>query len=180
MKTITITERPKIKTSQLLEEARSLFPVWSYYDDARLDKEFPAPKKATTRHFLNSVEPDEVTLGKSTREADPDMKGITLRERIMLEIAFFKETGKHLDIKGVTFCSGSRYADGSVPYAYWYDDLFGIGWYNLDYSNSDYGIRSAVSLNSSSSLPIETQETPDITQALQTVKDAGYIVYKQM
>ena len=173
MNTILIKEQPNKKTSELLEECKSLFPVWSYYNDERLDSDFPAPKEATERYFLNSVEPDEVTLGKSTREADPDMNGITLRERIIMEIDYFKNTGKHLDIKGLTFCSGSRYSDGCVPYADWLGGKFKVGWSYLDYCNSDYGIRSGVALDSSSLLPLSLE------RAIGMVVMAGYKVSKE-
>ena len=69
-----------------------------------------------------------------------------LLERIIFEIKYFSETGKHLDIKGLTFCSGSRYSDGDVPSAGWALDEFWVDWCGLDYSRSDFGIRSAVRL----------------------------------
>ncbi len=93
------------------------------------------------------VEPDQEFLGKSTKEADPEMKtGITLLERIIFEIKYFIETGNHLDIKGLTFCSGSRYSDGGVPGAIWYSDRFKVRWYDLAGSGSSCGVRSAVRL----------------------------------
>lgn len=59
---ITITERPDLKTSDLLNLCRAKFQVWSWYNDKKLDEEFPAPKTATTRYFLNEQEPDKETL----------------------------------------------------------------------------------------------------------------------
>jgi hypothetical protein len=173
MNTILIKEQPNKKTPELLEECKSLFPVRSYYNDERLDSDFPAPKEATERYFLDSVEPDEVTLGKLAREADPDMKGITLRERIIMEIDYFKKTGKHLDIKGLTLCSGSRYSDGDVPCAFWFGDGFKVRWYHLDCYDSGYGIRSAVALDSSSLLPLSLE------RAIGMVVMAGYKVSKE-
>lgn len=127
-----------------------LFSSWKYYDD--LDKAISKNVRNTENHYAvwvrDEVEPDQEFLGKSTREADPDMKiGITLLERIIFEIKHFTETGKHLDVKGLTFCSGSRYSDGGVPNAGLLNDGgFRVLCSGLGRSFSDYGIRSAVSL----------------------------------
>lgn len=175
MKTIQIKERPKLKTSELLQLCRDKFPVWSYLSDEELDKQFPAPEKATSRIFLDSIEPDKETLGKSVQEADPNQKGITFRERIIMELEYFKKTGNHLDIKGATFCSGSRNADGYVPGCYWYGGKFRVDWYYLGHSYSDYGVRSAVALDSFSFNP-----EPDIEKAIEIVKQAGYKIIKEI
>lgn len=148
-KTICIRDEAKLKTSEIFAQCTALFPTWSYYDTEELDKEFPIPKEPTKRYFLNEQEPDKTTLGKSTSEADPKMKGIKLRELLLLELAYFKETGNHMDIKGVTFCSGSRSSDGGVLGARWNHGGFRVSWYRLDSSGSGCGIRSAVSLDSS-------------------------------
>jgi hypothetical protein len=171
MKTFEIKETKK-KTSEIMAEMRKLFKVWSYLDDERLDNEFPPPKKITTRNFLYSVEPDDATLGKSAKEADPEMSGITLRERLLMEIIYFKETGNHLDIKGVTLCSGSRYSAGSVPGVYWHSDGVYVYWYNLDNAGQSYGLRSAVSLNSFNSNP---EFEPEITEIKIKVGDKEII-----
>jgi hypothetical protein len=146
-KTFTITETNK-KTSEIMAEMRSLFKVWSYYDDAELDKDFPPPKEITIREFEYSVEP--TTLDVSAKEGDPEMKGITLRERLLMEILYFKETGKHLDIIGWTICSGSRYSDGDVPGVYFNPSNDGVYvfWYDLDDSGATGGLRQAVSPSS--------------------------------
>ncbi|MFA6523938.1 MAG: hypothetical protein WC264_01205 [Candidatus Paceibacterota bacterium] len=128
-----------------------LFVSSKYYDD--LDKAISKNIRNTSSHYAvwvrDEVEPDAETLGKSTRQADPDMKiGITLLERIIFEIKYFTETGNHLDVKGVTFCSGSRDSDGDVPSTYLDDDgEFEVHCHFLDDSYSDYGIRSVVELD---------------------------------
>jgi hypothetical protein len=127
-----------------------LFSSWKYYDD--LDKAISKNIRNTESHYAvwvrDEIEPDAEFLGKSTRETDPDMKvGVTLLERIIFEIKYFTETGKHLDIKGLTFCSGSRDSGGYVPGAcLYYDGEFRVSYSGLGDSSSDYGIRSAVSL----------------------------------
>lgn len=143
----TITDTPNKKTSEILQEMKNKFPVWSYYSDTELDAQFPAPKEQMTRKFLKSIEPDEDLLGKSTRECDAmGVQGITLRERLLMELSYFSETGKHLDVKEVTFCSGSRDSDGYVPGVGLYN--FGevrVNWYCLDLSYSKVGVRRAIS-----------------------------------
>lgn len=125
-----------------------LFTSWKYYDD--LDKAVTKNVCNTDSHYAvwvrDEVEPDIEFLGKSTKQADPDMLiGVTLLERIIFEIKYFTETGKHLDIKGLTFCSSSRNSDGDVPDAYLNNDgKFRVDDCNLGNSDSGYGIRSAV------------------------------------
>ena len=126
-----------------------LFVSSKYYDD--LDKAISKNIRDTSSHYTiwvpDEVEPEQKFLGKSTRESDPDMKiGVTLLERIIFEIIYFTETGKHLDVKGLTFCSGSRDSVGDVPVAgLGGDGSFEVGYDDLDYSDSGCGIRSAVS-----------------------------------
>ncbi|PCI30239.1 hypothetical protein COB55_00460 [Candidatus Wolfebacteria bacterium] len=57
------------------------------------------------------------------------IKGITLLERMLLELKYFRETGKHLDIENITLCSGSRFPDDRVPGASWRDGGFGVCWF---------------------------------------------------
>jgi hypothetical protein len=47
---------------------------------------------------------------------DEPSDGITLEERLLYGIAYFRETGKHLDQQCITRCDGSRTLDGYVPY----------------------------------------------------------------
>ena len=132
-----------------MQMCRDKFSIWSYYDDARLDKGFPAPKKETTRYFIKEQEPDKETLGLSVNEFEkkyPKENGITLRERLLLELAYFDETGEHLDVKGITFCSGSRFSNGLVPGVFLNNDEVRVLWYYLGRSSSDYGVRSCIDI----------------------------------
>jgi len=112
-----ITDGPKSpKTSALMDTMRSKFKVWSWYDDKQLDKDFPVPKKATTRYFAKTVEADEDLKNKSAEQLEEEgIECITLRERLMAEIQYFDETGQNLDVNNITLCAGSRYAGGDVP-----------------------------------------------------------------
>ncbi|MDD3663136.1 MAG: hypothetical protein PHT84_04695 [Candidatus Pacebacteria bacterium] len=141
---------PKGMTMNLAFKIGSgLFKSWEYTDD--LDVVVTKNIRNTENHYAiwvrDEVEPDQEFLGKSTRQADPDMKiGITLLERIIFEIKYFTETGNHLDVKGLTFCSGSRHAYGLVPDACLSSSgWFHVIWRSIDNSDDKYGIRSAVS-----------------------------------
>ena len=150
----TITERPNVQTSELLAKCKTLFPVLSYYDDTQLDKDFPPPKKATTRYFRKNIEADKNLANKSAEELEKDnVSGVTLRERIIMELEYFKETGKHLDIINITLCTGSRDVDGSVPDADWYGGKFGVGWACPGSRGPSLRSRAAVSVDTVSTLP---------------------------
>ena len=86
-----------------------------------------------------------VVIFKKTVEADPDQKdksadmlkaegvqGITLLERLLLELGYFLATRKHLDNENWTLCSGSRYSDGGVLSVCRDRDgrRLCVGWYN--------------------------------------------------
>jgi hypothetical protein len=119
----------------------------SYGDiDASVTKNMRTASESYAVWVKDEVEPDQEFLGKSTNQADPNMEiGITLLERMIFEAKYFSETGKHLDIKGATFCSGSRRSGGGVPGTLldYYDEVF-VGWSDLDLCGSKYGIRRAV------------------------------------
>jgi hypothetical protein len=157
---VQIPTKPTVGKWRLLFIAKDLtlnqvfnawtFPKWRVSED--LDAYFPTHSRLPTEHYAvwvqDSIEPDAIHRGKSTRKVDPDMKiGITVLERMIFESKYFDETGNHLDVKGLTFCSGSRSADGHVASV----DLLSDGevyvfWSDLDSSNSNYGVRSAVPL----------------------------------
>jgi flagellar biosynthesis/type III secretory pathway protein FliH len=90
--TIKITDNPKVKTSALMQQMRDRFKVWSWYSDEELDKQFPPPKKATTRYFNDTVEGDEDLRNISANDIkEKNIPTCTLRERLLME-----ETHKEL------------------------------------------------------------------------------------
>lgn len=62
--------------------------------------------------------------------AEDGVDGTTLLEALLLWLAYFVATGKYLDAKQVTLCSGSRDSDGGVP---------GVGWGSIDRGVYVYG-----------------------------------------
>ena len=80
----------------------------------------PAKNGSYWVKFLKTVEADPELKDKSANTlAEEKIKGITLLERLLLELGYFLATGNHLDIENVTLCSGSRRSNGRVP---------GMGW----------------------------------------------------
>ena len=125
------------------------FPKWKYTDD--LDKAVSQNVRTADDSYAvwirDGMGPDQEFLGKSTREADPEMKiGITLLERMILEAKYFSETGENLDKKSLTFCSGSRYSVGAVPCVCFDGGRVRVYWNFLDNSDAACGVRRAVSL----------------------------------
>lgn len=119
-----------------------------------LDKEVTANDRDPNRDgsyqvsFAKNVEADPEFAGKSANQLkEQNHKGITLLERLLLELAYFIATGKHLDEKNVTLCSGSRRSDGRVPSVYWNSEDRGVyvGWYRPDHALVHLRSRSVVS-----------------------------------
>ncbi len=75
-----------------------------------------------------------------------EVAGMTLMERLLLEYKFFKKTGKHLDTESHTICSGSRYADGSVPLVGWnsLESVLEIDFASADETGPQQRIREVV------------------------------------
>lgn len=147
-----ITDDGKLKTSEIIAQMNKKFDVWSWYDMEQLDTDFPPPKVATTRHFKKTVEADEDLKNKSADDLEKEgVKGITLRERLIMELVYFEENGEHLDVQNATLCSGSRDSDGDVPCdvpcVLWSSDGRGVcvRWYRPSSSYPDLRARAVVS-----------------------------------
>jgi hypothetical protein len=84
--------------------------------------------------FAREVEGDEYSRGSSADKlTELGCKGITLLERLLLGLGYFLTTGRHLDVKNVTLCLGSRLNDGRVAYVHFVTshDHHNGGWYNI-------------------------------------------------
>ncbi len=91
------------------------------------------------------MEADEELKNKSANMlAEAGIKGETLPERLLHELKYFTDTGKHLDVKNTTLCSGSRDPYGVVPLVDWLSVAGGMRmhWCGLD----DLRARAAVTL----------------------------------
>lgn len=142
----SITDDGSKKTSELLQACRDRFTAVSYFTDEELDRQFLPPATVTTRKFRKVVEADPENANKSADDLN-QAEQITLRERLLMEIHYFQETGgEHLDTQNATLCAGSRYSAGLVPRVYWRRDgaeLY-VGWAHRDYRDGGLRSRSAV------------------------------------
>jgi hypothetical protein len=136
---------------QLYAKCKELFPCWRWTDE-NLDKkvvwnERNAKNGAYAIWVKDEVEADEELKNISANSIkERKITAETLAERLIHELKFFDETGKHLDIKNVTLCSGSRYDDGFVPDVDWDDDSrLSVDWYYPDFTNDDLRSRQVVS-----------------------------------
>jgi hypothetical protein len=117
--------------------------VYLYIND--LDKDVPTNGRDPNSgsyvvSFRRTVEADEENKNLSANQLkEAGHIGITLLERLLLELGYFSVTGKHLDEKNWTLCSGSRCSDGCVPRVDWGSDLrrVCVYWYGPG-SSSDY------------------------------------------
>jgi hypothetical protein len=105
---------------QVYDKCESLFPCWKYTDsdlDTVVSRNDRDPKNGTYAVWLRDrVEADEELKNKSANNLKrKGIKGITLLERLLFGLKYFRETGKHLDIINWTLCAGSRHSDGDVP-----------------------------------------------------------------
>ncbi len=131
-----------------------VFMVWkfkkaSYVYGKTIDSKIASGRCAVESYAIwakDTREPDANFLGKSVNETDPNMRnGITLLERMILESKFFAETGEHLDINGITMCSGTKDNDGNIPSVY--TDTLGmvaIGCDSKNTSAKNRGIRYVI------------------------------------
>ncbi|MCX6722987.1 MAG: hypothetical protein NT094_02845, partial [Candidatus Staskawiczbacteria bacterium] len=124
--------------------------VWTYVDD--LDKNVPTNDRDPNRDgsyvvgFRRVVEADEENANKSasTLKAE-NHKGITLLERLLLELGYFLTTGQNLDVANITLCTGSRGARGNVPSVYFDYGRVRVDWCHPSDSGGILRSRSAVS-----------------------------------
>ena len=136
---------------KLLDKCKELFPCWKY-TDKNLDEIITSDRTAKDGPyavwFRDRIEADEKLKNLSANELKKrNILGITLEERLLYELKFFRETGKHLDINNWTLCTGSRYSDGVVPCVYWGgdSDKLDVGWCGPGVACGSLRARQAVS-----------------------------------
>lgn len=122
---------PQINNNQVFDACTKAFKgkAWRYEDDLNTVTDIvERPQGPYVVWVHDTVEADADMANKSAEDiAAAGTNTMTLRERMVLELAYFDETGKHLDIENVTLCAGSRYRGGRVPHAHWLGE-FGVGW----------------------------------------------------
>ena len=134
--------------NQVYTACEKHFPCYRYMKD--LDKDATLNERTSEKAYAiwvrDTVEADEIRKNKS---ADMEKEGLTtetLLERMLHELKYFLETGKHLDIDNWTLCSGSRGSGGGVPGAYWSGGGFCVRWCSRDDRCSYLRPRQAITL----------------------------------
>ena len=104
---------------KIYDKCAETFPSWKW-TDSNLDEIVTSDRTCQNGSYVvwirDRVEADEELKNLSANQLKKrKISGITLEERLIYELKYFKETGKHLDIQNVTLCAGSRFRDGNVP-----------------------------------------------------------------
>ena len=137
--------------NQMVKIMRTKFDMWLYTDDldkAIIKNDRSNDKSAYAIRVSDRVEADEEYKNLSAKQiAEQGVDGITVLERLLYELMYFTETGKHLDVDNYTLCTGSRDADGSVPDVYWSPDYrkVSVYWCSPDDSADRLRTRAVVS-----------------------------------
>lgn len=143
-----ITVPKGMTVEKALEECKKNFDVYCWYDNFKGMTNDREPTEEYTAKFKANIEADEELKNLSANELkEKGIKGITLLERLLLELDYFKRTGGHLDVDKVTLCSGSRRSGGRVPRVHWnagHRKLY-VHWYCLSNSDSRLRARAVVS-----------------------------------
>ena len=133
--------KPEYTAQYLFDECKKLFDCYTWFD---LDSVTSDRHGEYTVTFKPNVEEDEENKNKSANDVK-GLKTITLPERLLLELNYFKATGKHLDIVNITLCAGSRSHAGNVPRVSWHDLQVNVYYCGPDDGYGDIRTRSAVS-----------------------------------
>lgn len=118
-----------ITPQRLYDKCVQLFPSWKW-TDGDLDEIVTSDRTGAYAIWIRDrVEADEELKNLSANQLkERGVSGITLEERLIYELNYFKETGQHLDTQNVTLCSGSRYSGGYVPYVVWFGGKMRVNW----------------------------------------------------
>ncbi|MFH1956422.1 MAG: hypothetical protein ABIJ28_02130 [Patescibacteria group bacterium] len=126
--------------------------VWRWTDKNLDEIVVQNERTAQNCHYAiwvrNETESDENLKNLSSNDIkNQNLTTETLAERLIHELKHFQETGKHLDIKNVTLCAGSRDVDGSVPGVGWFPGCGGmsVGWCGPGFRDDSLCARQAVS-----------------------------------
>ncbi|MCX6739928.1 MAG: hypothetical protein NTZ49_01720 [Candidatus Parcubacteria bacterium] len=129
---------------RLYDKCKQLFPTWKWTEkdlDEIVTSDRTAKDGAYAIWVRDRVEADKELKNLSANALkEKKINGITLEERFVYELTYFRECGRHLDGQNVTLCSGSRYSDGDVPSVGFYTDKVYVDYYNPDDANA--GLRS--------------------------------------
>ena len=141
---------PGVTPNKIVAAFRTLgVTVYTYVDD--LDGGVPTNDRDANKtgsysiRFKRTIEADPENANKSANDR-VGKTDITLTERLLLELGYFLATGKHLDVKNITLCAGSRRSDDLVPSVSWYADdrTLCVYWYSPGHRRPRLRARTAV------------------------------------
>ncbi len=133
---------------ELYKKCEELFKAWKDIDISQITSERNPKDGSYIIWVKDNEESDEDMKNKSADDIkEQNIKTETFEERLLHELKYFKETGKHLDEINVTLCAGSRFLYGSVPSVYWRLDngKMNVDWYSPARRNDSIRARVAVS-----------------------------------
>ncbi|HEV8666227.1 MAG TPA: hypothetical protein VN665_00050 [Candidatus Paceibacterota bacterium] len=138
---------PGITNNQVFDACTKAFKTWRYDSDLNTVCDIvKRPEGPYVVWVRDVVEADDKMKNKSAKDIEvAGTNTLTLKERMILELAYFDETGKHLDIDNWTLCAGSRDSGGRVPHVHWNDDKLHVGWTYVDDRDSYLRARVAAS-----------------------------------
>ncbi len=138
-----------LTVQRLFDKCAELFPTKNWME-GNLDEIVTSDRNASQRAYAiwvrENVEADKELKNLSANDiAEKGITAETLEERLLDEIKYFKQTGKHLDIANVTLCTGSRLSDSIVPSVGWSIDRLDAGSYGPDDRSDGLRARQVVS-----------------------------------
>lgn len=138
---------PSLKIEEVLAQCKKRFPVWRWTEED-LDQITKSTRNATTEPYAIWVrdlpEADPIHANKSYNAlAREGIVGITLLERLLYELKYFMETGKHLDLQSATLCTGSLYSGDSVTHVHWRGGKLCVDWCHRGLAHPTLRVREA-------------------------------------
>jgi hypothetical protein len=128
-----------LSPNQAFDVCQQKFPCWRYTEDLNEATKDRNDREATQDYAIwvrDRQEADEELKNLTVDQLkEKGIKGITLLERIIFELKFWDEIGKHLDEKSITYCYGSRLSGGRVPRAGWRGGGFRVAWFGVYWSS---------------------------------------------
>jgi len=133
--------------NRIYAKCAELFRCWKYLDNLDEITSDRDPKNGAYAIWVRDRQEVDEEL-KNLSANDLKAKNITtetLPERLIHELKFFKEAGKHLDEKNWTLCAGSRGPGGNIPYVRWDGGGMGVYWCDPDGRFDYFRARAVVS-----------------------------------
>lgn len=141
-----------VTIQQAYDVCAKLFPCLKS-TDRNLDEAVPTNDRMPTMGAYaiwvrDRIEADEELKNLSANNlAAKSIATLTVLERELFELAYFIETGKHLDVKNISLLAGSRSGSRGVPCACWVGGRFRVDvfWYFPGFSRDLLRARQVVS-----------------------------------